>query len=196
MSTDIAVTLLVVLAGVWCCRWAYRRIGAVCELPGEMRAAVPAYAERTFRLDLSHLRISARVDRAYRAQSGVVTLVELKTRRFHRPYQSDVIELSVQRVVLMSQTGESVARHAYVLVQGPKRTSTHRVKLLSEAQVFALVARREAILSGNAQALRASDSGLCAHCAFAIECRRSDSEPSRRRQEGRTVSASPPYKRS
>ena len=188
MSADIAATLLVALAGAWCCRWAYRRIGAVGELPGEMRAAVPAYAERTFRLDLPHLRISARVDRAYRAyraRSGVVTLVELKTRRIHRPYLSDVIELSVQRVALMSQTGESVARHAYVLVQGPRRTSTHRVKLLSEAQVFALVARREAILSGNAQALRASDSGLCAHCAFAIECRRSDRESSQRRQERR-----------
>ncbi|MDZ7855739.1 hypothetical protein [Sphaerotilus sp.] len=181
MSADIVATVLIALAGAWCCRWAYRRIGAACELPDELLGAELAYAERTFRLELPQIRLSARVDRAYRAQNGVVTPAELKTRRIHRPYLSDVIELSVQRLVLMSETGESVARYAYVLVQGPRRTSTHRVELLSEAQVLALVARREAILSGNAQAALARDSGLCAHCAFAIECRRSDhGSPSRR----------------
>jgi CRISPR-associated exonuclease Cas4 len=113
------------------------------------------------------------VDRAYRARSGVVTLIELKTRRTHQPFLSDVIELSVQRLALMSETGESVSHHAYVLVQGPRRSSTHRVELFSEAQVFALAARREAILSGMAQPMYACESGFCAHCAFAIPCSRS-----------------------
>jgi len=185
VSADIAALSLVALAGAWFCAWAYRRIGAARELPRELRGSVLAYAERMFRLDLPLRRLSARVDRAYRARNGTVTLVELKTRRIHRPYLSDVIELSVQRLVLMSETGESVARHADVLVQGPRRTTTHRVELLSETEVFALVARREAILSGSAQASRASDSGLCTRCAFAIECRRSDHEPSRRRRAAR-----------
>lgn len=119
VSADIVATVLIALAGAWCCRWAYRRIGAACELPDELLGAELAYAERTFRLELPQIRLSARVDRAYRAQNGVVTPAELKTRRIHRPYLSDVIELSVQRLVLMSETGESVARYAYVLVQGP-----------------------------------------------------------------------------
>lgn len=184
MSADIVATLLVALAGAWCCRWAYRRIGAARELPDELLSAELAYAERTFRLDLPQLRLSARVDRAYRARSGVVTLVELKTRRIHRPYLSDVIELSFQRLVLMSETGESVAHRAYVLVQGPRRASTHRVELLSEAQVYELIARREAILSGYAQAAHARVSGLCTHCAFAVECGRSVQEPPSGRLQG------------
>jgi CRISPR-associated exonuclease Cas4 len=169
---DVALCMGAVFAVALCCRWARRRPGWTPRLPRELRGAVLAYAERTFRSNFPQ-RLSARVDRAYRARSGVVTLIELKTRRTHRHYLSDVIELSAQRLALMSETGESVSHHAYVLVQGPRRRSTHRVELLSEAQVLALVARREAILSGMAQPLHACGSGLCAHCAFAIPCSRS-----------------------
>ena len=48
-------------------------------MPRELRASRLAYAERLFR-SAGPVSVSARLDRAYRDQAGVVTLVELKTR--------------------------------------------------------------------------------------------------------------------
>ena len=92
MLADIALSMGAVLAVALCCPWARRPHGGPSRLPRELRGAVLAYAERTFRSNFPQ-RLSARVDRAYRARSGVVTLIELKTRRTHQPFLSDVIEL-------------------------------------------------------------------------------------------------------
>lgn len=115
-------------------------------LPRELRRAELAYAEKLFRGDGPTV-LTAKVDRAYRLESGVLVLVELKTRGVNRPYRSDVIELSAQRVAIMKQTGEAVARHGYVVVQtGEGRRTAHKVTLLDGAEVEALVDRRKAIL--------------------------------------------------
>lgn len=53
-------------------------------------------------------QLVARVDRGYRGRNGLITLVELKTRRRDR-YLSEVIALSAQRVALAGETGEPVA---------------------------------------------------------------------------------------
>ena len=97
-------------------------------MPRELRASRLAYAERLFR-SAGPVSVSARLDRAYRDQAGVVTLVELKTRKADRVYLSDVIELSAQRYALQSQTGERVSEHGYVVVQnvGPRRRKVHRL---------------------------------------------------------------------
>ena len=98
-------------------------------------------------------------------------LVELKTRGVNRPYRSDVIELSAQRVAIMKQTGEAVARHGYVVVQtGEGRRTAHKVTLLDGAEVEALVDRRKAILEGSVQPLRTCAPNLCRKCVFAKKC--------------------------
>ena len=83
-----------------------RKTGANDWMPRELRASRLAYAEQLFRSTGS---VSAKVDRAYRDPAGVVTLVELKTRKAERVHLSDVIELSAQRYALKSQTGERVS---------------------------------------------------------------------------------------
>ena len=60
-----------------------RRNGANDWMPPELRASRLAYAEQLFR-SVGPVSVSARVDRAYRDQAGVVTLVELKTRKADR----------------------------------------------------------------------------------------------------------------
>jgi hypothetical protein len=141
-------------------------------LPLELRAAKLPYAERLFRTD-GPVRISARVDRAYRDRAGRLTLVELKTRRRDAVYPSDVIELAAQRAALMAATGKTVSAHAYVLVQGTdvSRPRTHRVELLTEAQVLELAERRQALLSGEIPARPACTDGICKNCVFAGPCR-------------------------
>lgn len=164
----IAFALIV----VWWTRRKHRQGDADTWLPRELRTAKLAYAERLFRSD-GPIRISARVDRAYRDQAGRLTLVELKTRGRDAVYPSDVIELSAQRAALMAAIGKTVSAHAYVLVQGPdgQRRRTHRVELLTEAQITALAERRQALLSGALQARRTCIPGLCNRCAFANPCR-------------------------
>ena len=81
--------------------------------------------------------------------------------------------MSMQRVALMAATGETVSAHAYVLVRGTDRQvrRPHRVELLTEGQVEALVERRQAPLSGAIQARRTCMDGICKSCVFAGPCR-------------------------
>lgn len=148
-------------------------------LPRELKNAELVYIERLFKAR-SPIGLTARVDRGYRQPSGAITLVELKTRKVARPYLSDVIELSAQRVAVEAQTGERVEDCGYVLIQlsGRRGKTAHRVKLLSSADVIALAKRREAILAGKAMPQRTRFERLCERCAFKQVCRQ-DSRPAR-----------------
>ena len=157
----------------WRCRRPRPQRDGAAWHPQELRTAKLAYAERLFRSN-GRIRISARVDRAYRDQAGQLTLVELKTRGRDTIYPSDVIELSAQRVALMAATGEAVSARAYVLVQGidGEGRRVHWVDLLTQAQVASLAERHQALLSGEAHARRTCIRGLCDSCAFAKPCRK------------------------
>jgi len=141
-------------------------------MPHELRASRLAYAEKLFR-SAGPVSVSARVDRAYRNQAGVVTLVELKTRKVDKVYLSDFIELSAQRHALHSQTGEQVSEHGYVLVQAIERRTRmpHRVKLLTDGQFASLLARRERIFAGTELPNPPYSTALCARCAYFAQCK-------------------------
>ncbi|HJW56376.1 MAG TPA: hypothetical protein VJ577_13985 [Burkholderiaceae bacterium] len=96
--------------------------------------------------------IVAKLDRGYRNAEGVIILAELKTRHRSRPYLTDVIELSAQRLAVEAQTGERVADYGFVLVKltESKRKMAYRVELLSEEKVVALTRRRKVIMMGEA----------------------------------------------
>ena len=140
-------------------------------LPHELRASRLAYAEQLFRSP-GPASVSAKVDRAYRDQAGVVTLVELKTRKAGRAYLSDVIELSAQRQALHSQTGEQVAEIGYVLVKVAGRTPVvvRRVRLLTKRELASILARRERLLAGAEVPNPAHSIRMCLGCAYANEC--------------------------
>lgn len=140
--------------------------------PWELQDAELVYAEQVFKAN-GPVTLVAKVDRGYRDMRGVITLVELKTRRVDRPYLSDVIELSAQRSALAAQTQGLIATHGYVLVQQPGsgRRTLHRVQLLTHEEVISLAKRREAILANRKEAQYASSSGLCEQCAFRQQCK-------------------------
>ena len=145
----VIVGLCVLAVRLWRL-WGRRTSLPQTELPTELRNAHLVYSERLFRSSGS-TRITARVDRAYRNAAGALVLVELKTRKRHRIYPSDVIELSAQRVALTAQKGEVVADHAYVLTVRVDDHSGkyHRVSLMTVTDVLALATRREELLAGN-----------------------------------------------
>ena len=163
-----------------------RKTGANDWMPRELRASRLAYAEQLFR-SAGPVSVSARVDRAYRDQAGVVTLVELKTRKADRVYLSDVIELSAQRYALQSQTGERVSEHGYVLVRVAGRTAgdVHRVRLLPGKELASTVAKRERLLLGTQIPNPPRSVGVCFGCPYAKECRGAYPNTPRGRQSQR-----------
>lgn len=140
-------------------------------LPAELQQAKLAFAEKTFRT-WRPMGLIARVDRAYRLD-GELYLVEFKTRMRSIAYSSDVIELSVQRLVIERSTGERVNEIGYVLTQDllGRHRSVHKVQLLARADVIAVARRREAILSGRVVPKYTHSDGLCRHCSYRVECK-------------------------
>ena len=133
------------------------------------------YMEKRFGVT-KPVRLSTKLDRAYRKRSGLVVLVELKTRTVSRAFASDVIQLSAQKVALERRTRQVVAQHAYVVAQTPDGArEAHRVQLISEEAVVALVRRREAILDGRISPRSAASAKVCGTCAYQTIC------PDRRR---------------
>lgn len=116
-------------------------------LPREIRGAERAYSEARF--ESKRHGLVARLDRAYRG-GGVLHLVELKTRGYYAAHASDVIELSVQRIVLQAQTGEFVSPIAYVAVQkgGQGTPKPIRVDLLEEPAIMEMRRRLVEVRNG------------------------------------------------
>lgn len=175
MSISALVPLgLAAVALLFLIRWGCRRRLVELDkgwLPVELRDARLVYTERVFRAS-SPVPIVVRLDRGYRNAEGVIILVELKTRRLNRPYLSDVIELSAQRVAVQAQTGEHVANYGYVVITSGDnhRKMVHRVAVLSTREVVALIWRRSAVVAGKAVPRYADSKGLCTRCAFKREC--------------------------
>ncbi len=171
MTLDVALIAFVgVIAGLWGL-WLLRRRRAAGVLPPELRTAELIYAERLFRC-VGTVSITAKVDRAYRNAAGDLILLELKKRRAHRAYLSDVIELSAQRAAVMAQTGKPVATYGFVLTEASdgRGTAWHRVDLMRQGDVTALSLRRKALLTGEAHARDARSLGICRTCPFVREC--------------------------
>jgi hypothetical protein len=168
----IAVALLVL---IFCGRRIRFAISERSWRPAELRDAKLVCSEQIFRAE-GTVPLVAKIDRGYRDAKGAIILVELKTRKVNRPYPSDIIELSAQRLAVQMQTGERVASYGYVLIQqiGRKSKVPHRVKLLSNEEVIAIARRREGLLSGIVEAGYACSQGLCKRCAFKKECKQTE----------------------
>ena len=138
--------------------------------PADLRDVELIYLEKRFDL-WEPVRISARLDRAYRMPSGVIVLLELKTRNVDRVFPSDVIQLSAQRMALERQTRQAVAHYGYVVAQTPDGArKAHRVQLVSGEVLVGLVRRREAILAGRIRPRPAASVGVCRACAYRFVC--------------------------
>lgn len=146
-------------------------------MPEALKDHTLAYSERTFRSG-DDRQVTARVDRAYRGSSGLIVLVELKTRPANRVHLSDIIELSAQRVALEDETGESVAGIGWVVVESGARRKAHPVTLKSPRTIWGLVSRRDALLAGTESPDYPTASGVCTSCAYRDRCRlRSEASP-------------------
>ena len=140
--------------------------------PAALRDAELVYLEKLFRISRP-VGLVAKLDRAYRLPSGLLVLVEFKTRWNNQPCLSDVIQLSAQRMAVMGQTGRSVASYGYVIVKPPTRRAlpvSHRVQLMTDEEMVALIKKREDILAGRVMPRRSHSRNACLTCVFRAQC--------------------------
>ncbi|WP_038205752.1 PD-(D/E)XK nuclease family protein [Xenophilus azovorans] len=166
------LVLVFLLALIWQARKKVRDERA--SRPRALAHAELVYMETLFRIR-EPFRLVAKVDRVYRLLGGSLVLVELKTRRRDRPYLTDVIQLSAQRLAVQQQTGEVVEPYAFVSVLGPgrgERIRSHRVALLEADALIRLHRRRRAILARQEAPAYAAADAACRGCALRSKCDR------------------------
>ncbi|MBK6718191.1 MAG: hypothetical protein IPG57_24940 [Burkholderiales bacterium] len=141
-------------------------------LPAQLKGAQRIWTEREFVMD-EPVRLVARVDAAWRLETGEIVLVEVKHRRHDRVHRSDVVQLSAQRLAAEAVTGESIAPWGWVCVHRGRwwrRSRWHRVELITQGEVIDLMRRREWLLAGEVQARTAVSAGVCRTCNWRRGC--------------------------
>jgi CRISPR-associated exonuclease Cas4 len=172
-AVAVVACLIVVLA--WTRRNDAARSAVLVERRSRPEALLDSdlvYMEQAFRVP-QPVGLVVKLDRAYRLPSGRLVLVELKTRWVNRPFLSDVIQLSAQRMAVQRETHQAVESYGYVVVEAPgkrRRQQAHRVELLSEPEVTALINRRKEILVGSVAPRFAASAKTCRSCGFRSQC--------------------------
>lgn len=164
--------LAVALAVTWnLVRRQRARVAERRDRPAGLRDAELICVESQFR-SKSRWPIVARVDRAYRLPSGLVVLVELKTRSTAAARASDVIQLSAQRVAVEDGLRVRVSDEAFVLFPGRHSAppAARVVRLMSREQIEALAARRRRLIDGLDRPQWPDSEHVCHGCGQRAAC--------------------------
>lgn len=175
---EVVLAMMILAVAIGFVGWviAGRRAAAAerRERPARLRDAELVFVERQFR-SLGRWPVIARVDRVYRKPSGILVLVELKTRASPVVTRSDVIQLSAQRMAMEDELHATVADEAYVLIpRGHRGTSLIPlpVKLMAREEVEDLMRRRDALLRGLVEPRWPASQRTCRACGFRDRCGR------------------------
>jgi hypothetical protein len=164
--------LAVALAVAWHLFRRHRaRVAEWRDRPAALRDAELICVEAQFR-SKCRWPIVARVDRAYRLPTGVVGLVELKTRSAPAVRTSDVIQLSAQRVALEDEMQVQVSDQAFVVFPGRHSAppTARAVRLMSREQVEAIGARRRRLIDGLDRPRWPDSERVCNGCGQRATC--------------------------
>ena len=164
--------LAVALAVTWhLVRRRRARVAEWRDRPAALRDADLICVEAQFRAK-SRWPIVARVDRAYRLPTGLVVLVELKTRSAPTVRTSDVIQLSAQRVAVEDELRVRVSDEAFVLFPGRHSAppAARVVRLMSREQIEALAARRRRLIDGLDRPQWPDSEHVCHGCGQRAAC--------------------------
>lgn len=140
-------------------------------VPPELAGSKIVYAEKSFSITRP-IHLVARIDRVYN-DGHAFALLELKTRQNNRVYESDIIELSAQRLAVQYGTGLRIHDQGYVELLNPesRRRTIHKVALHPEHRITEIAHRRRLLLAGDIAPRGPATIGCCGHCEFQVECR-------------------------
>jgi CRISPR-associated exonuclease Cas4 len=164
--------LAVALAVTWHLFRRHRaRVAERRDRPAALRDAELICVESQFR-SKSRWPIVARVDRAYRLPTGLVVLVELKTRSAPAVRTSDVIQLSAQRVAVEDELRVRVSDEAFVIFPGRHSAppTSRAVRLMSREQVEAVAARHRRLIDGLDRPQWPDSEHVCHGCGQRAAC--------------------------
>lgn len=139
-------------------------------LPLDVVGSRLVFAEKSF--SIRHpINLVARVDRAYLNGSDLV-LLELKTRSVNRIFESDIIELSAQRLAVQLGSRYRVHDYGFVVLLNPEThaKAAHKVALHPEEEVIAIASRRRSILGGGVEPRGPAKAACCGRCEYRAEC--------------------------
>lgn len=140
-------------------------------LPPQLRTAILAFSERQF-FTTQPFPLVAVVDRAYRTTDGGIVLVDFKRRPRRTVYQSDIVEISAQRLAMLGGGVSNVSERAFVVIVDPETEGKASIEVRLE-DADALVRRRnrvEAIARGSAAPLGAAHPAVCRQCGHRPYC--------------------------
>lgn len=111
-------------------------------MPLRLRRATLFLSERN--ISITHpVLLNGRIDQVFMDSKGVLWIVDTKYRTWPRYFESDIIQLSTYRLILMNQFSRPVSRRAYIRVvvetQGNRSIFYLRVKLYPERVVLRLL---------------------------------------------------------
>lgn len=164
--------LAVALAVAWHLFRRHRaRVAEWRDRPAALRDAELICVEAQFR-SKRRRPIVARVDRAYRLPSGLVVLVELKTRSNAAVRASDVIQLSAQRVAVEDELRVRVSDEAFVMFPGRHSASptSRAVRLMSREQIESVAARHRRLIGGLDRPQWPASEHVCRGCGQRAAC--------------------------
>lgn len=106
-----------------------------------------------------------------RKGSSTLIVGDYKSRVNRRIYESDIIQLSVYRFLLLHTQEKAVADYGYIHFSDGSR---RRVKLLREKQLGKLYERYRKILAGAVEPEKVFPREYCRHCSHRAICDKKD----------------------
>ncbi len=122
------------------------------------------------------IKLHGKVDQVYQKKDGTLIVTDAKFRAIDRIYKSDIVQLSVYRVILRNSGfmarlfPRKVAKYGYIRLQVSNKISYKRVKLLTEKDIVLLADSYYRVTNGIVAPTRSTVKSLCRKCPYHENC--------------------------
>lgn len=171
-TTGLVIVALLALAGLWLWVLAPTPRDVSTAVPGRLKGA-KIWAKELYVKTSRPDEMQCRLDEAWQLpETDEIVLSETKTRRQARVFDSDILQLSAQRVVLMNARPDlTVSKKGYVRVLTKENGNSYvPVNLVDEESVARAAELYRALQAGENVGERCKNRALCTKCAYKEPC--------------------------
>ena len=170
------LTIIFLLIGALVLAWLLTGKKSVPEwMPEELKGA-KEHSEIKLKAKLPDGNVLVgRSDRVFETKGGLVVM-DYKTRKAHRTYQEDILEISAYGLLLKAN-GKRVKDHGYIVTDDGREKRTHKVNLMTTQEVAYFVDRFAALRAGKSSGCKTSMRAKCRSCGHQKRCSEEVGEP-------------------